>query len=91
MKAIQALALAVFLSLVSIAGFAAPVNINSADATTLADALVGVGPKGAAAIVEYRSKHGPFKSVEELSKVKGIGAKIVEKNRDRMTVGSSSK
>lgn len=70
--------------------FAAPVNINTADAKTLDKALVGVGPKGAAAIVDYRAKHGPFKSVDELLKVKGIGKKAVEKNRANVTLGEAA-
>lgn len=69
--------------------YAGPVNINTADAKTLDKALVGVGPKGAAAIVDYRAKHGPFKSVDDLQKVKGIGKKAVEKNRANMTLGES--
>lgn len=61
---------------------AAPVNVNSASASEIADALSGVGEVKAQAIVEYRKAHGGFKSVEELSNVKGIGAKTLEKNKD---------
>lgn len=89
MKVIYAVVLAAALAGVSLTSLAAPVNINSADAQTLSDALVGIGPKGAEAIVSYRSKHGPFKTIDELSKVKGVGAKTVDKNRDRMTVEKS--
>lgn len=63
---------------------AAPVNINSADAKTIETALVGVGAKTAKAIVDYRAKHGAFKSVDELAKVKGIGPKLIEKNKDNI-------
>ena len=60
---------------------AAQVNINTADAATLARELKGVGVKRAQAIVEYRQKHGPFKSADELALVKGIGPAAISKNR----------
>ena len=66
------------------------VDINTADAQTLADAIKGVGPDKAKAIVAYRDVHGPFKSIDELSKVKGIGEKIVDRNRDAITVNDPS-
>lgn len=68
---------------------AAPVkaiNINTADATAIADGLVGVGKSKAEAIVAYRKEHGPFKSPEQLADVKGIGDKLVIKNHDRIVV-----
>jgi competence protein ComEA len=71
------------------AAFAAgKVNINTADAKTLAEALEGVGPSRAEAIVKYRAEHGPFKSVEALANVKGIGQSVVEANLDRMTTAA---
>lgn len=72
------------------AAFAGPVDINSADAASLDRALKGVGPKTAAAIVDYRKKQGPFKSVDDLAKVNGIGPALIEKNRANMTVGSAN-
>ncbi len=66
------------------------VNINTADIATLDRVLVGVGPSKAEAIVEYRKTHGPFRSADQLAKVKGIGLATVEKNRDRITTGNSS-
>lgn len=69
---------------------AARVDINTADAATLAAALNGVGLAKAEAIVAHRKEHGPFKSAEQLAEVKGIGLKLVEKNRDRIQVGASS-
>jgi competence protein ComEA len=63
------------------------VNINTASADAIDKALVNIGPSKAAAIVEYRKAHGPFKSADELAQVKGIGLKTVEKNRDRIDVG----
>lgn len=71
----------------STAGQAEPVDINTADAKTLAAKLNGVGPKSAEAIVAYRTKHGPFKRVEDLDNVKGIGKKTIEKNRANIVVG----
>ncbi len=71
--------------------FAAPVNINTADAKTLASNIKGVGDKKAEAIVQYRLKHGPFKSADDLTKVKGIGPNLVEKNRDVLLVKSDKK
>lgn len=61
------------------------ININTADATALTE-LDGIGPAKAAAIVDYRKQHGPFKSVEQLADVKGIGDAFIEKNRDRISV-----
>ena len=59
--------------------FAAPVDVNTADAVTIADALSGIGPKIGAAIVEYREANGPFKSIDELLNVKGVGPKMLER------------
>lgn len=56
----------------------AKVNINTATAQQLSS-LSGIGPKKAQAIIEYRKAHGPFKSINDLIKVKGIGPKMVEK------------
>jgi competence protein ComEA len=81
MKRLIALLFAASLALAPLLATAAPVNINTADAKTIETGLVGVGPKTAKAIVDYRAKHGAFKSVDELAKVKGIGPKLVEKNR----------
>lgn len=61
---------------------ATPVNINKADAATLAKSLDGVGHTKAEAIVAWREEHGPFKSVDDLGQVKGIGPATLERNRD---------
>ncbi len=66
---------------------AGQVDINTADAGTLASAIDGVGERKAQAIVEYRQTNGPFTSVDELASVKGIGMKTVENNRDSLSVG----
>ncbi len=70
---------------------AGPVNINTADAATLAKELNGVGLKRAEAIVEYRQKHGPFKSADELALVKGIGTAAVAKNRELIRIEGTGK
>ena len=61
------------------------VNINQASATEIAEVLIGIGLSKANAIVTYRETNGPFKSLEELSQVKGIGSKTLEKNRNKIT------
>ncbi len=63
------------------------VNINTADANTIADAhLKGIAKKRAEAIVAYRQQHGPFKSVDDLKNIKGLSQKYIDANRDRLTV-----
>lgn len=57
------------------------VNINTASAAELQDKLVGIGQKKAQAIVDYRTKNGNFKNIEQLAEVSGIGQATVEKNR----------
>ena len=59
-----------------------PVNVNSASAEEIAEALKGVGMSKAAAIVTYRDENGPFKHVDELVNVKGIGIRTVDINRE---------
>ena len=61
-----------------------PVDINSADATALADAIDGGGMKRAQAIIDYPTRHGPFKNVEELANVLGIGERTVTQSRGRL-------
>ena len=62
------------------------VNLNTADAETLERELLGVGKVKAASIVDHRAANGPFASVDDLLEVKGIGAAILEKNRDRLSI-----
>lgn len=64
----------------------ASVNINTADAATIADKLNGIGLKKAQAIVSFREENGAFKTVDDLLKVKGIGQATVEKNRSLISV-----
>jgi len=65
---------------------AGPVNVNSADAETLARELTGVGPALAEAIVRDREQNGPFASPDDLARVRGIGERIVEMNRTNILV-----
>ena len=70
---------------------AGPVNVNTADAETISAELQGVGITKAIAIVEYRQTNGPFKSVDDLAQVKGIGARTVEINRKNILVASAGR
>ncbi len=63
----------------------ATININTATRDELV-ALPGIGPAKAQAILDHRKAHGPFKSVEELKDVKGIGAKRFEKLKPELAV-----
>jgi len=67
------------------------VDINTADAETISAELNGIGLSKAKAIVEYRKKHGPFRSPEDLSLVKGIGERTVEKNLADIKVSTPKK
>lgn len=61
------------------------VNINTADASRL-DTLPGIGPALAQRIIEYRELHGPFKSLEDLKNVSGIGDKKFDDLKDKITI-----
>ncbi len=81
-KLIQALIVA----LVPVLVWAGPVDINTADAATIAKELQGIGLSRAQAIVAYREKNGAFRSADELRKIKGIGQKVLERNRANIRV-----
>jgi len=70
---------------------AGPVDINNTDAAGLAAAIVGIGEKKATSIIEYREANGPFASIEDLARVKGIGAATIEKNRHNLTVAPAER
>ena len=78
--------IALFVLLLPGLALAGPVNVNTADAETISESLQNVGLKKARAIVEYREKHGPFRSPDDLSLVKGIGERTVEVNRENILV-----
>ena len=60
---------------------AGPVNVNTADAATIAAELTGIGMVRAQAIVEYREANGPFRTIDDLLEVSGIGPRVLEQNR----------
>ena len=62
------------------------ININTASASEL-EQLPGVGPALAKKIVEFREQNGPFKKIDDLLKVRGIGEKNLQKIKDLITVG----
>lgn len=66
-------------------GSSGKININTADASEL-QKLTGIGPGKAKSIIDYRNKNGPFKSVDDLLNVSGIGEKTLEKIRDEIVV-----
>jgi competence protein ComEA len=71
--------------------WAGPVDINTADAPTLAKELKGIGPAKAQAIVAWRKEHGPFKSPDDLSLVKGIAQKVIDENRPNIRIESGTR
>lgn len=78
-----------FVCLLPWLAFAEPVDINSASATQLSESLKGVGPAKAAAIVAYREQHGPFRSPQDLTNVKGIGDSLLQKNQGLIKIGQA--
>lgn len=90
MKYLRNTLIAVVFAMVSFAAWAVPVDINKANADTLASELVGIGDSKAAAIIAYREANGPFRNVDDLVNVKGIGEKTLEKNRENIVTGSDS-
>jgi competence protein ComEA len=62
------------------------VDINSADVATLDRVLDGIGPKKAQAIVDFRDKHGLFKTLSDFQQVPGIGPKVIERNKNRILI-----
>lgn len=86
MRTLRTLALIGALTLGGGALANSPVDINSAGAEALAEAIKGVGLKRAEAIIAYRDKNGPFATVDDLAKVQGIGERTVEGSRANLTV-----
>lgn len=75
--------------LLPVFAYAALININTADATLL-DTLPGIGPSKAAAIITYRSKHGPFTKIEDIQNVSGIGPSTYANIKSLITVGETA-
>lgn len=90
MKILSTAALALLL-MAPLTTMAGQVDINSANAETISAELKGVGLSKAKAIVEYRKKHGPFRTADDLSLVKGIGERTVELNRSDIKVSGQKK
>ena len=75
------------MTLFAFSGFAlAAVDLNTADQKQL-ESVKGIGPVKAKAIIDYRTKNGPFKSADDLDKVKGFGAKTISKVGPDLTIG----
>lgn len=72
------------------AGSDLPVDINTATAAQL-QTLPRIGPQIARRIIDFREKNGPFRKIEDLMKVQGIGEKVFESLKDRITVGGQPK
>lgn len=62
------------------------VNVNTASVDQLVEVLQGIGPAKARAIIEYRETNGPFKTIDELTNVRGIGRATVAKNLQSIVV-----
>ena len=80
----QAFVATLFLLAFPLIAYAEIVDINTADAATISAELKGIGLSKAAAIVEYREAHGPFKTLDDLMQVKGIGPRTIEINRENI-------
>jgi competence protein ComEA len=86
MKLYRLVASVVTALVLSAPAHSAPLDINTADAESLARVIDGVGEKKSLAIVRYRETHGPFGSIDDLAQIKGISSGTVERNRSQLTV-----
>ncbi len=77
-------------ALAPLATLAGTVNVNTADAATLAAELKGIGVSRAEAIVSYREQNGAFRSAEDLAAVSGVTLRIVEMNRANIVISDKS-
>lgn len=89
MSTMRNILLPVLFCILSVAAHAGPVNINTADAETLAAELKGVGLSRAQAIIDYRQSVGPYKSPEDLLEVSGVGPKVLELNEGNIRVSGA--
>ncbi len=90
MDTLKTVILAAMLSLSLSLSAAQAVNINTASKAELMS-VRGIGEKRAEAIIAYRDQNGPFKSVDDLESVQGVGPAILKDNRDSLTVGEVAK
>ena len=88
-KAFQPICTLLLTVLFVMASWAGPVDLNSADAETIARELNGVGVSRAQAIVDYRKQFGAFSSAEELLNVNGIGPHILEVNKGNIVLSQA--
>jgi len=88
-RAIRYVVICLALALISVVAQAQTIDINTATATEL-ETLKGIGPAKAKAIVEYRTAHGAFQSVDDLTKVPGVGPKILNDIKDKVSVGGTA-
>ena len=69
---------------------AAQIDINSASAEVIAKNLKGIGPSKAAAIVRFRDANGPYEKIADLSRVKGVGKKTLDANKENIRFASDN-
>lgn len=79
------------LALLPVIAWAGPVDLNTADAATLARELKGIGPARAEAIIAWREANGPFKSPDDLVLVQGISERVLEDNRAELVTSEEDK
>jgi competence protein ComEA len=88
-KIVQSIFALLLTGLVVLTSWAGPVDLNSADAETIARELNGVGVSRAQAIVEYREQYGAFLSAEDLLNVTGIGPHILQVNKANIVLSQA--
>ena len=81
-----------FVTLLLLGGFAAAaqIDINTASAEDIAKNLTGIGPSKASAIVKFREANGPYKKISDLIRVKGVGKKTLDANKDKIRFASEN-
>ena len=89
MNARRSIVISLGLLFLPLYAYAALVNINTADAALL-DTLPGIGPSKAAAIIDYRTQHGPFARIEDIQNVSGIGSSTYADIASMITVGAAT-
>jgi len=88
-KVFQPILVLLLTGLFVLTSWAGPVDLNSADAETIARELNGIGASRAQAIVEYREQFGAFSSAEELLNVNGIGPHILQVNKGNIVLSQT--
>lgn len=86
MHILRKLIVLIFLGMPVTLPAAGEIDINTADKATLMT-LSGIGESFAQKIIDYRERNGGFKTVQELTNIRGIGPALVEKNKDLLTAG----